>query len=427
LSSAGALSALATHLSGRKEAILEAWEEAVRADPTLTTVNTLSRNQLRDLIPTLLERFEMKLRGAEVDLQEKAREHGSHRWQQGFSLRGLVREWGHLQHCVFNEMKRYTAAHPGLDMVSMVHALQTWLDLSNESLADTTERYTELRESEAQGVLFDLRSALERLTELDRERASILHEAAHDLRGNMGLVTTTTAILGEEDVPEALRSKAFTVLQESVGFLGGLLEELMNLARLEAGREQRNLVPFDAAVQLRKWCSALEPAAVQRGLFLRVEGPAALEVEGDPAKVQRIVQNLVINAIRYTHKGGVTVGWGATLETDVGRWRVRIQDTGPGFRSGPGSPLADEMREATGIALEAERENPGSGVEPVPETTLPARSSESAQAPGEGIGLLIVKRLCELLDAGLELASTPEGTVFQVVLPRWYSKDRLSG
>lgn len=397
----------------------------MRADSTLATAGTLSRNQLRDLIPTLLERFEMKLRGADVDMEEKSREHGSHRWQQGFSLRGLVREWGHLQHCVLEEMRCYTAAHPGLDMAAMVQAFQAWLDLSNQSLAETTDRYTELREIEADGVLSDLRSALQRLRELDRERAAILHEAAHDLRGNVGLVSTTAAILGEDDVPEALRSKAFTILQESVGFLGGLFEELMSLARLEAGRERRNLVPFDAAVQLRKWCSALEPAAVNRGLFLRVEGPVALPVEGDPAKVQRIVQNLVLNAIRYTHEGGVTVSWAETLEKDVERWRIRIQDTGPGFQAGPGSPLADEMREATGISSEVEKQDPGSGVEPVPETARPGRASEAPQAPGEGVGLLIVKRLCELLDAGLELASTSEGTVFQVVLPRWYSMDRV--
>lgn len=425
MKSAEALSALATHLSSRKEAILEEWEAALRADLALATANTLSRKQLRDLIPALLERFERTLRGEEVDLQEKAREHGSHRWQQGFSLRGLVREWGHLQHCVFKEIERYAAAHPGLDIVAMVQAFRTWLDLSNESLADTTERYAELREIEAEGVLADLRSALDRLKQLDSERATILHEAAHDLRGNVGLVSTTAAILGEQDVPEALRSKAFTVLQESVGFLGSLFEELMSLARLEAGREQRNLAPFDAAVHLRKWCSALEPVAVQRGLFLRVEGPVTLPVEGDAAKVRRIVQNLILNAIRYTHRGGVTITWGESLEKDVERWRIRIQDTGPGFRPAPASPLAEELREATGIALEAERNDPGSGVEPVPETTLPARASEAAQAPGEGIGLLIVKRLCELLDAGVELASTSEGTVFQVVLPRWYSKDRV--
>jgi hypothetical protein len=92
-----------------------------------------------------------------------------------------------------------------------------------------------------------------------------------------------------------------------------------------------------------------------------------------------------------------------------------VRDTGPGI---PGSPIAGELREATVGAVKAEEDESSQGVEPAPEQGTNARPP--VQRPGEGIGLSIVKRLCELLDAGLELASGAEGSLFQVVLPRRY-------
>ena len=257
------------------------------------------------------------------------------------------------------------------------------------------------------------------VSQLERQRAVAWHEAAHDLRGNVGILTTSTAILTQDDVPPRLRAKAMETLQTSVSFLLQLLEDLMSLARLEAGREQRRLETFDAAAHLRELCSSLEAVAHERGLFVKAGGPASLTVEGDPAKVQRIVQNLALNALKYTVSGGVTVTWGETRENDTDRWRIRIQDTGPGLHDAIGSPIASELKAATDTARRVEREDPRGGFEPVAGPNSPA-GGPPGQARGEGIGLSIVKRLCELLDASLELASTPEGTAFQIVLPRRY-------
>jgi signal transduction histidine kinase len=284
-------------------------------------------------------------------------------------------------------------------------------------MADSAERYAELQKAEAAGVLRDLQIALAEMKELERQRAAAWHEAAHDLRGNVGLVTTTAAILTEEEAPDGLRHKAMTILQSSVFSLQHLLEDLMSLARLEAGREQRHVERFDAAARLRALCLSLEPAAHERGLYLRTEGPDNLWVEGDAAKVLRIVQNLALNAIRYTPAGGVTVSWAETWERDTERWLIRVRDTGPGI---PGSPIAGELREATVGAVKAEEDESSQGVEPAPEPGTTEGARPSVQRPGEGIGLSIVKRLCELLDAGLELASGVEGSLFQVVLPRRY-------
>jgi signal transduction histidine kinase len=237
----------------------------------------------------------------------------------------------------------------------------------------------------------------------------------------VGLVTTTAAIFSEKEAPEALRAKALGRLQSSVSSLHELLEDLLSLARLEAGQEQRHIEPFDAAARLRELCATLEPAAHERGLFLHCEGPETLSVEGDAAKMQRIVQNLALNALKYTASGGVTVSWSEAWGDDNDRWQIRIQDTGPGLRAALATPLGLKLTEATGLARAVEDRKGEETEGPVPDPASPAVPPGSFQPPGEGIGLSIVKRLCELLDAGLEVATAGKGTVFQVVLPRRYS------
>ncbi|HEX2224677.1 MAG TPA: sensor histidine kinase [Thermoanaerobaculia bacterium] len=421
-----ALEALADHLRRRHEEILRAWEEKLRADPQMPTAGTLSSNHLRDLIPLILNRFDQRLRALPDGAEQELAEHGQHRWQQSYSLRELAVEWGHLQQIVMAEIDSFAQADLGLDPGAVSRGRQMWLELCGEGIADTVEKYHELHQAEAAGLLHDLQSGLEHARQLERERGQAWHEAAHDLRGNVGVVTSAAALLTEKDVPDPLRTKAVNILQSNVTFLMNLLEDLLALARLEAGREQRNLQAFDAAARLRELCSALEPVAEKKGLFLRTEGPAKLMVEGDPAKVQRIVQNLTLNALNYTSEGGVIVTWAETRERDVDRWLIRVQDTGPGIHVGPGSPIASHLEKATTSALKVEDRDPASGVEPVPVAASAAYATSgetlapAVQRKGEGIGLSIVKRLCELLDASLELASTDTGTVFQVVLPCRY-------
>jgi signal transduction histidine kinase len=429
------LTALSYYLAGRREALLNAWEEAVAADPTLQVASHISLTQFRDLMPNVLENFEERLRKTGLDdrrantlLKQEERkrdvDHGLHRWKQGYSLQDLVVEWKHLQLAVQAELERYAQANPDLEPEVMPTARQLWTEICGDGMAEGVAQYNELQKAEADGHLRDLQKTLEELKEVDRRRAESWHEAAHDLRGNVGIVTTTTHLLAEDGVPERSRTRAVEILQSSVSSLHQLLEDLMSLARLESGREQRRVEPFDASELLRSLGESLEPLARERGLDLVLEGPAAFPVEGDPAKVRRIVQNLTLNALRYTAQGGARVTWKETRESDVERWLIRIQDTGPGLEARLGSPIARKLEEATDRAREVERKATGPDqVEPIPPSSGSSRRAD--QHAGEGIGLSIVKRLCELLEAGLEVATEAgKGTTFQVSLPRRYSQTR---
>jgi signal transduction histidine kinase len=423
------LEALASHLAERREALLAAWLETVSADPELHRTPFISLAHLRDLMPEVLRYFEQRLHSigaaaAALDLCEEKRivDHGLHRWKQGYSLYELVVEWHHMQLIVLAELEDYGRANPGLHPDVLPAVRRLWTEVCGRGIGESVAQYHALQQAEAAGRLQDLEEAVEALQAVSRRRAESWQEAAHDLRGNIGIVTTLASLLADEEVPEELRQRASGRLQSSVSTLHQLLEDLMSLARLEAGREQRKIEPFDAAALMRELAGDLQPMARDRGLYLVAEGPTHLSVEGDPAKVQRIVQNLVLNALRYTSEGGVKVSWGETRERDIERWLIRIEDTGPGLHAPPGSPISHHLKEATDRAREIERQVKDPGfVEPVPgpEGATPPRTTR--QQPGEGIGLSIVKRLCELLEASLAVATQPgQGTTFQVGLPRRY-------
>ena len=78
----------------------------------------------------------------------------------------------------------------------------------------------------------------------------------------------------------------------------------------------------------------------ERGLFLNTEGPPSQNVDSEPIKIARIAQNLPVNALMHTERGGVIVTWRAENEGPAARWVLCVQDTGPGFASGQVSPIA---------------------------------------------------------------------------------------
>jgi signal transduction histidine kinase len=217
------------------------------------------------------------------------------------------------------------------------------------------------------------------------------------------------------------------MVQRAIASQTALLADLMELSRLQAGQERRRLETIDVAELFTGLVKGVQLLAEKRNLSLSADGPSTLVVDGDRVKLMRIVQNLVLNALSYTSTGGVSVTWGDSRDNDPQRWMVSVQDTGPGFQFGAGEPLADALNEATAEALDVEPDSPTSGSETVSPTTAsePSKghtSSSASHRHGEGIGLSIVKRLCELLDASVEWEGLPgEGTTVRVIFPRSYS------
>ena len=426
------LNAVAAYLRERRPAILEAWRAAANADPQLTTSNSLPRSQFNDHIPDVLDNFERRLQAwpdepQRLDAQQKrdAASHGLQRWQQGYRLREVTREWGHLQFVLLEELEDYSSTRAHHAPEAMRIARRVLSKLCTESVSDSVSEYFELEKLEAEGHVRDLARALSDERRLQRDRSELWRQAAHDLRGHVGVVMNATTGLSSTAAPAAIREKFLSLLQRSTSSLHRMLDDVMDLARLQAGHERLEVKEFDAARLLRDLCEELQPQAIDRSLYLKTEGPDSLIVYGDAVKIRRIAQNLLINALRYTHVGGVTVGWGDSKENDAERWMFCVQDTGPGFHSGPGAPMVSALKAATVASHDIDRK---AGVDPeAAEDNASATDDdprEVGQQRGEGVGLSIVKRLSDLLNATIELESSAElGTIFKVILPRRYQPE----
>jgi signal transduction histidine kinase len=428
------LSALAATLLERRGAILEAWRRAGDQAGECSIASSLSRVQFNDHIPAMLDCLAHTIQpwtpgedaAAGKTQTEKVCDHGLQRWQQGYQLRELIREWGHLQIAVADELERYAAAHPSLDPGVMPMVRRAWTQLCADGVTESATQYWRLHQAESAGHVADLEQALSALHTLERGRAEAWRTAAHDLRGSVTVVRGATTLLSDSQaaLSEPLRVEVADMLSKSVSSLHEMLNDLLSLARLEAGHEQRELGTFDAAALLRDFCTASQSAATDRGLFLKMDGPRELVVEGDRTKVLRILQNLLLNAVKYTQRGGISVTWGLDTGRDTDRWTFSVQDSGPGIDENNAAPMAQELRLATEVANEARDASTDRRRDIVAATTMDSASEAlpQSQQPGEGVGLTIVKRLCELLDASLELATKPgQGSTFRVILPRAYS------
>ncbi len=425
------LVSLAAYLAQRRDAVMDAWRRKVTADPKLTTGTSLPKAQLHDHLPALLQDFERRLaavdlpaRAAAVDEQKgDAAAHGLHRWQQGFDLSEVSRELGRLNECVVAELDN-CVPHLSMEHGAMAEARAIWAALYSVAIGSSTSRYFELQQVEAAGHVADLEQALESLRELEVQRAELWQQAAHDLRGNLGVVVMATAGLTSPKASGDAREKFLGRLDRNVRALHRLLEDVTSLARLQGGQEFRALSEMDASRLLREVAEGVQAMADERSLLLILDGPRTFVVEGDAIKIRRIVQNLVLNAIRYTHQGRISVSWG---EEDPERWFIQIADTGPGIHAGPGAPLAGALKVATDQAKDVVADEASGDVTHVrreQSTVTPAPIDRRAahQQSGEGIGLSIVKRLCELLDATMEVDSRiGEGTTFRILLPRQYA------
>jgi signal transduction histidine kinase len=414
------LTSLAAHLRTQRASILDAWRRAVDADPYLRTAAMLSRVQFIDHIPKILDTFERRLSAASApekeaasqEQQQGAAEHGLQRWQQGYNQRETARDWGHLHLCLLAEIESFESALGAAQRGAMPVARRALARLVNDGVSESAGQYAEMRQAEARAQVAELERALKNLSSLEQQRAGAWREAAHDLRGSVGVLQSASSILDREGAPEAVRHHSLQVLKRGVQSLQELLSDLIDLARIDAGQDHLTLETFDVAVALRQLSDPLRAVAHERSLFLRVSGPETLEVQADRIKILRVAQNLLLNALRYTRTGGVTLGWEAAGSDKRPQWRMSIIDSGPGITQTSSAPIVQALDEATRSA-QGQHDADGAGAEPAQDFSAPL-------GHGEGIGLTIVKRLCELLDATVELDSQPDGTTFRITLPRRY-------
>jgi signal transduction histidine kinase len=237
----------------------------------------------------------------------------------------------------------------------------------------------------------DLKQANSKLQELDKLKDEFVSLASHELR------TPMTAIKGS--ISTILDGYAGEVSKESREFLTAaynendrlirLVNNLLNISRIEAGRFTFSVIHIDMNKLAAGVVGNLEMAAKEKGLYLKVDafaGPAV--VLGDEDKVKEVLINLIGNALKFTHKGGVTVN----MKLDGKMLVTSVSDTGSGIAKEDQDLLFKKFSQVQG--------------------------SYAKQTGGTGLGLYISKQIVEGLKGTIWLESKlGQGSSFKFSLP----------
>ncbi|MBC7380888.1 MAG: hybrid sensor histidine kinase/response regulator [Burkholderiaceae bacterium] len=207
--------------------------------------------------------------------------------------------------------------------------------------------------------------------------------ASHDLRQPLQALSLYASVLSDSRLPDDLHQVSLRV-GESVHVLEELFDGVLDIAHIEAGRMEIRREPVQVRQLMERALLLFGGEALDKGLSIKCV-PCSAWVAGDSRALQRIVSNLVANAVRHTREGRVLLGArrrGAVL-------RLLVLDTGPGIEPAAHTRIFEEFYR------------------------LP-----SAGGNGFGLGLATVKRLCDLAGYQLGFASQPgAGSAFWVELP----------
>jgi PAS domain S-box-containing protein len=240
-------------------------------------------------------------------------------------------------------------------------------------------------EHEVREVLLRARSTAEKTEEL---KASFLANMSHELRIPLASIIGFAEILAENAADDETREFA-TLIQESGGRLLRSINAVLDMTRLEAGRYEPVPEDVDVADVIDSAVRLMKPLADEKELELIRSGPSPLMFRTDPLFLERIVNNLVGNAIKFTGTGWVRVTW----KTGEGGLTVLVQDTGIGISDAFLPELFDEFTQ---------------------ESTGRGRAYD-----GTGLGLAITRKLVERLGGTIDVSSQKgTGTSFTVTIPQ---------
>ncbi len=178
-----------------------------------------------------------------------------------------------------------------------------------------------------------LQEANEKLKSLDKLKTEFLSLASHQLRSPLTAIKGYTSMLLEGSFGEVgeKQKEAIDRVFQSSNHLTKVVEDLLNVSKIEAGGMKYEMTPFDIEKAAKDLSTDLSITASKKGLTLNfvTDSKAPYTVNGDMEKIRQVILNVIDNAIKYTQKGGITVN--LTKDTLKNLIRVAVTDTGMGI------------------------------------------------------------------------------------------------
>jgi PAS domain S-box-containing protein len=233
------------------------------------------------------------------------------------------------------------------------------------------------------------RRAREATAELERAKSEFLSSVSHELRTPLTSILGYAALLREDTEGLVDADDHIEVIERNAGRQLRLVEDLLSIARIQAGEFEVHRLPIDLAEVVRLGVEAMRPAAEEAGLRLELECAEPVRALGDADRLDQVLANLLANAIKFTPRDGrIEVRLGSTPEEAT----LTVTDTGPGIQPEDRARLFERLFRGDDV--------------------------KRLQVSGAGLGLSIARSIVEAHDGTIEVRTEPgEGATFELTLP----------
>jgi signal transduction histidine kinase len=373
--------------------LVERWcGRAIAEEPNASRVHEeVLRDQLPDFLRVMGESLAQG--GDPRRHDESAIEHGGQRWDSGWSLTALVRDYQLLQLVILEHLEE-TVERP----LTCREAMAVGVSI-NDAIAASINRYVTNRDEHIRRIADERAAALE---DASRRKDEFIAMLAHELRNPLAPIVNSVELLQVHLAaagPDILQT--LEIISRQSRFMTCLVDDLLDLARIAQGRFELRKEPLNFGTVLDEALQASDPLIKEREHRLNVAMPAEpLYLEADPARLTQIVVNLLNNAAKYTERGG-EISVSVRRENDEAV--IRVRDNGVGIPPEMLSRVFDMFVQAQG--------------------------SNNHSQGGLGIGLTLVKRLVELHDGTIACRSAGlgKGSEFVVCLPAYPAGRAIHG
>lgn len=305
---------LADHISRQSEDILTHWRASVERDDDLTAAARLPRVEFDDHVPELLDRLSDRLRGTPVDPDRVARQHGGHRWRQGYNIAQVVTELGHLRAILCRATADF-ARQRDWDLLRFEAALVALNDVLDEMIGESVRQFQADGQRAGRKALADVKSrqrSIEEASAAAKAERSKLRAILRTLPVAVWVLDPDGTIRGTNEVAEQIQ-----------GFKTNPDDSLPNVHQL--GPEYRIFRPDGAPYPIGE----LPGVRALSGEVVTQEELLWLAEDGDP-------RTIAVNAGPLTDPSGAVIGAVAVgvdltsrkrLETDLKRARATAEET----------------------------------------------------------------------------------------------------
>jgi PAS domain S-box-containing protein len=232
----------------------------------------------------------------------------------------------------------------------------------------------------------------------NRAKSTFLASMSHELRTPLNAILGFSNLMRRDAQLLPDQRDHLDIINRSGEHLLTLINDVLEITKIEAGKIQLNNAPFDLGALVRDVTDLMEPRANQKGLSLRLDQSSSFPryINGDEAHLRQILINLLGNAVKFTHQGGVTLRL-ATKPNTTAHLIIEIEDSGIGLSA------ADQQRLFQ------------------PFVQLGKQPGDNQ---GTGLGLSITRQFVQLMGGSITVESTPgKGSLFRVELPLIEAKE----